>query len=413
MPAPTPADARLAPLRALLRDHLPRAPGAGMIVGPSHAVRWRHAIAHDVLPRPFETTHVIGEGGFPVWNRTIFGQIFARHRTGMPIFQILPDHRFGNSLYDQRGVVAGQFYNDHTHIRRELIRPEVDAVLYRHHVENLTIWRTVFGRDLAIFDWTQLMTASGHRAAGRHLDADGRYGNRAYAEWVACDRPRLGARSWPEAMLTDGNDRLRRLVVDRSLHPSPTGFFLLHHMAVGAPFVDALSKAEELWDRWLAALARALAPALGGAPVVLGGDSIWIATARQVLGSSGLSSLAEVGLHLVPGDMPPGARHAEVTDAVEPGAQGDGSLSRPHVIRWGAFARNVVAARHPANAHLAVPGLDRLASGDGPGPAWLADALTWATPETFVDAGADLSPTFAGIAQVALTVADRIGGEVS
>ena len=384
-------------------------------------MRWRHAIRNAVLPPPYEDPRIIGEGGFPVWNRSIFGQIYRSHETGIPIFLILPDFRFGNSLFEQKGFVLGQFYNGHSHVKKHLIRPDVDAVLYRQHVENLTIWRTVYGRDLSIFDWTQLMTASEHRWTDRYVDEGGNYENRAYAEWVGCDRNRLGARSWPEGLLLRENARLRRLIVDRSLHPSAIGFFLLHHRVHGDPFMTAMEKGEALWRRWLDLLAARLAPLLDrSGPVALGGDSIWFATAGRLLGTEGCALLRGIGLHVpepegdprsLPRDLPSDALHAQITDVVDVSDAGIGSAPRPFRFQWGAFARNVVAARHPDNAHLAVPGIEGMAAAAPdakPGQVWLARALASTSPESYVDAGSDLSPSFIGMAMVLLSVAEAL-----
>lgn len=408
-------------LTRLVEGELPRSPGGGMIVGPSHAVRWRHAISNGALPKPYDDSRIIGKGGFPVWNRSIFGQVFQRHETGMPIFLILPDFRFGNSLYENRGFALGQFYNHHSHVKKHLIRPEVDAVLYRQHVESLMKWRTVFGRDLSIFDWTLMMTASEHRWTGRYVDADGNYTNHVYAEWTACDRFKLGAKTWPEALLIKENARMRRLTVDGSLHPSAIGFFLLHYMVHGAPFVVALAKAENLWKRWLETLVTLITPALEtlGA-VAISGDSVWFNTALRLLGDEGVKLLRDVGLFLsfpegdscgqTP-DLPPDTLHIQITDIIDISDYGVGSASDPYRVSWAAFARTVVAARHPNNAHLAVPnveGLRGITPEMKPGQIWLAHALRSKNPETFVDAGGDQAPTFIGMGAIFLSLMDAI-----
>lgn len=419
-------DMSLKALTSLVEEVLPRKSGSGMIVGPSHAVRWCHAINNGALPRPYDDTRIIGEGGFPVWNRTIFGKIFQRHETGMPIFLILPDFRFGNSLYERRGFAVGQFYNNYTHVKKALIRSEVDAVLYRQHVESLMTWRAVFGRDLSIFDWTQMMTASEHRWTGRYVDAEGNYANHAYAEWTACDSFRLGAKAWPERLLIRENARMRRLIVDRSLHPSAIGFFLLHHILHGDAFVTALEKAEALWMQWLETLVSQLALVLGtlGA-VAFSGNSIWFKTALRLLGEEGVALLREAGLFLPRPDadprgwaldLPRGALHVQITDSIDITDYGVGSAPRPFRVSWAAFARTVVATRHPDNAHLAIPDIERLRTITPDmklGQIWLAHALNSANPETFVDAGGDQAPSFVGMGAMLLSLVDIIVEEHS
>ncbi|MDB6452711.1 hypothetical protein [Falsirhodobacter sp. 20TX0035] len=395
---PTTIEQDLESLRDLLTDALPARAVRGFILGPSHAARWRHVLDLDLLPAPFATTLALGEGGFPVWNRTIFAQLLRQHEVGQPIFLIVPDFRFGNSIA-AGPFVSGQFYNDHTHIRKEAITPRIDAMMYRHQVDSLAIWRTVFGRDLMIFDWTMLMNASGHHAEGRYME-DGEYQNPAYASWVQSDRPRLAALSWPPTVLEKQNDRLQRLVVDRSQHPSALGFLTQHGMMRGEAFPEALARAERVWGQWCDALAEAVR-ARATRPVVLHGSSVWLDMAQRQWSAAVLVDLAKAGLVLPGQPVPADAIHVRITDAVEH-VLGEGTAECPHCVLWGAFARTLVARRHPENAHLAVQDLDALVAQDG--LRWLDAALKAPRAAGFVDAGADLAPTFAGLAFVALSV---------
>lgn len=400
---PTTIEQDLRHLRDLLTEALPVRAGRGFIVGPSHAARWRHVLDLDLLPAPFAATQSLGEGGFPVWNRTVFTQLFRQHEVGQPIFLIVPDFRFGNSIA-ARPFVSGQFYTDHTHIRKEAITPRIDAMMYRHQVDCLAIWRSVFGRDLMIFDWTMLMNASVHHAEGRHME-DGVYQNPSYAAWVQSDRPRLAALSWPAALLERQNDRLRSLVVDRSQHPSALGFLTQHGMMQGEGFAEALARAEAIWARWCAALVAAV-QARKDRPVALHGSSAWMDMAQWQWPAAVLDDLARAGL-ILPGRVaPPDAVHVRITDEVAHVDCGDGTAERPHRLLWGAFARTFVARRHPGNAHLAVPDLEGLAARDP--LRWLEGALKTPRAPGFVDAGADLAPTFEGLAHVALSVMDAV-----
>lgn len=350
----------------------------------------------DLLPAPFASTSSLGEGGFPVWNRTVFAQMVARHEVGQPIFLIVPDFRFGNSIASGP-FVSGQFYAGHTHIRKEAIRPRIDAIMYRHQVDCLAIWRSVFGRDLMIFEWTMLMNASTHHAEGRHMDEDG-YVNPAYAAWVQSDRPRLAALSWPPGLLERENDRLRRLIVDRSQHPSAIGFMVQHGMMTGLDFAAALVRAEEIWAAWCAELVRIVA-AQAGPVVALSGSSIWLTTALRQMPQGVPAALAAAGVILPGQRVPPGAVHLHLSDDPAP-EFGDGSAERPRAVAWGAFARTIVARRHPDTAHLAVPDLAALRACDPMD--WLGRTLDAPRATAFVDAGADLAPTHEGIAHLLL-----------
>jgi hypothetical protein len=412
----------LTKLRSIVETDLSQRDGMGIIVGPSHAVRWGHAIDNEILPSPFNVTHKIGEGGTPIWNRTIFEQVFHHHIVGSPIFLISPDFRFGNSLAQEQPVVCGQFYDDHTHIDRDLIRPEIDAIMYRHHVECLSIWRRVFGQDLAIFDWTTLLTACEHITNKKYL-TDDVYSNIAYAQWMKSDRPKLGAISWPEHVLSKETTRLRRLTTDRSFHPSGIGYFALHNLSQGVPFSQALDAAEALWRRWASELTELLTPMLTRlGPVVFSGTSNWFHTFHRLLGNEEKDALTAIGLHFPPahtsGDPQAmhytDALHIHLTDDItQPKASGNGSAECPFVFQWGAFARNTIAKRKPDTAYLAVANLAELVSerrGSPLGKLWLARALEFENPETFLDAGEDLSPSFLGIAMTLITILESVVG---
>lgn len=373
----------------------------GIVIGPSHVVRWRHAHRQGILPGPFDSTHFIGEGGLPVWHRGSFDAVLEHHRPGRRVFFILPDFRFGNSVRTQKHVSCGQFYAGHSLIRPEFITPGNDALMYRHHVENLMIWRALFGNDLRIFDWTSLMTAVVHLEAGRYVE-DGQYANPHYLQWRDVDCARTGAVPHRMRSLQPHLPRLRRLFIDRSLHPSPLGYLLLHHIAAGQGFAAALQQAEADFDGWIETLADLIEGTLGGGPPLrVTGASAWMDWAARLLTPAQSKRLATAGIALVPGAAP-SQGDVVMTDTV------GGPASDPGSVRWGAFARTVTAARHRSHAHLAVEGLDRHSeverfrrdAGD-----WLSRMFAFGRDEALIDIGTDLAPTGMGFATTLLAIA--------
>ncbi|OWU82263.1 hypothetical protein ATO6_22750 [Oceanicola sp. 22II-s10i] len=383
---------------------MPVAGPEGIVIGPSHVVRWRHAHRHGILPGLFTTTHFVGEGGLPVWHRGSLDAVLQRHRPGLPIFFILPDFRFGNSIRAQAAVSCGRFYAGHSLIRHELITPGNDALMYRHHVENLMTWRAMFGTDLRLFDWTSLATAVVHLEEQRYLE-QGQYANPHYLQWRDVDCARTGAVPHQMQNLQPQLPRLRRLFTDRSLHPSPLGFLLLHHIAAGNSFANGLKRAEDDVSDWIATLADLVEGAIGkAAPVRVTGTSVWMDWVGRVLSQDHLDRLAAAGLRLEPGGKP-GAGDVIVTDEI---GVTSGLKRASAVIRWGAFARTVTADRHKANRHLAVEGLEpqaeieRFQRGEGD---WLSRMFALRREEALVDAGGDLAPTYMGFGTALLAIA--------
>jgi hypothetical protein len=394
-------------LNAILFSGLPQVDGKGIIVGPSHSVRWEKAVDTGILPAPYADTRFIGEGGFPAWNRTIFTMVFRAHAVGRPIFFILPDYRFGNSITEQPDVIAGKFYDGFTHIRRDLIKQPNDALIYRHHVESLATWRQVFGRDLQMFNWTTLMTAAEHVTEGQYVE-EGAYTYPPYHQWVAVDGPRVGAIDWAMKDIVKDGPRLVRMRVDRSLHPSPMGYFLLYHLLAGVSFADASKASDALWRKWCAVFIDEVTPLLRKTgPVHIGGQSAWLSMVPRLFFQMTRDKLAAAGLSFGGGDPVPNATIVKVTDELAFDDLGEGTVEKPHLLPWGAFARTIIAGRHSDNAQYAVPDIDRLRALRGKQadqPSWLDRALDQETPEQMVEAGADMSPTYAGVAMTILSV---------
>lgn len=390
-----------------MAEAMPSIGAEGIMTGPSHVVRWRHAHDRGILPGLFGTTHFIGEGGLPVWHRGSFNSVLQNHRTGMPIFFILPDFRFGNSVRTRQPVDCGRFYAGHSLIRPELITPGNDALMYRHHVENLMAWRSMFGSDLRLFDWTSLMTAVVHLEEGRYIE-DGHYANPHYLQWRDVDCARTAAVPHQIPDLRAQLPRLRRLFIDRSLHPSPVGYLLLHHVAAGNSFANGLKRAEEDFAAWIDALAALIRKSLNGAaPVRVTGTSVWMNWAARLLLPRDLDRLSAAGLELAPGAAP---RKGDmvVTDETRDVAAQDRDAA---LVRWGAFARAITAARHRANGHLAVEGLDRkaeIARFRGEEGDWLSRMFAFGRDEALVDAGSDLAPTYMGFAVTLLAIATEV-----
>ncbi|WP_172329388.1 hypothetical protein [Mangrovicoccus sp. HB161399] len=388
----------LAALRSTALSGLEPVPGEGILAGPSHVTRWKHLAANGAVPLPFEKTHFAGGAGLPAWNRSLFEQVANCYRPGMPVVLILPDPRWGNSVLAQPEGGGDGFADGHTHVSRELISPEGDALMIRRHAAALGYWWAAFGEDLRLLPWTGLLTAHVHLERGDYWSG-GRYSYPAMESWLGGDAARVGAEDLSALLTQEAVSGYGGLYCDRSLHPSLAGYVLLMHAAAGAPFAAAMAAGQAARDRWVWRLRRRAETLLASSgPVRISGGPAWQKAARLSLGAAALEVLERAGLHFG-GPPRPGATNVRICSPVAAAPDeppGTGALRKPLLLPWAEIAD---LARRPGAAAADMPYREIFR---GAGFGW-EDLLAEAGPPgSWTDEPGEHCPSAAGVAAVIL-----------
>lgn len=251
------------------------------VVGPSHVPRWRHVIENVGYPGPVGEIVYVGDGGYPVWNRSMLETVSRRYKPGDRVFLIVSDFRFGNARLRAGPIERTAIFADgFTHVNRTLISLTNDLRMKSLALAALSEWRRVFGDDLLIFHWTLAMQAVQNRLDGRYVDMKGNYHHPLWnvGEFSIFANDVEGIELFAEE---DAN-RLKSLYIDRDLHPSPLGFLYMNEVLRTRNHVVSFSAAFQVYRE---AFGR-LFEALSAGPVrrvAIFGDSCFIEVLQRIV----------------------------------------------------------------------------------------------------------------------------------
>lgn len=232
------------------------------VVGPSHCVRFEHAIATGQLPAMQRTLKFIGVGGMPIWSPRIMRELSANSACAAPFF-IVGDFRFGNAILKHiSGEIAFPVGREHLAVQKELINEANDKILYDLSMTAAcAIAKEIPAARLLFWDLT--IREFENRSSGKYQD------NGVYRHPVWNLDTVLSTFS---DIAVDSHDMLpfaERLFIDSSGHPSLLGWIYIFQHVQGRQDVDLarLVKAYEL------ALDRTMGNLFGGQVCVITGDS--------------------------------------------------------------------------------------------------------------------------------------------
>jgi hypothetical protein len=270
-----------------------------LVVGPSHVVRIREMVESGALSKLFSPSNLIGIGGVPVWSKQLFELASAPQHSEKPIFMIVSDFRFGNTAFDRGGLPDELFADGFVGVSLGAITDRNDAILRDRCVKALQVWQDKFGDRIKFVFWDLLGRQVQDRLGGRHIS------NRQYnhPHWNLTE---VQALMQPEriidlaVLLGQPMDRVLRLVIDASNHPSQAGYvFIENIIARNLPVLDSFRNGILMVESHLENAARDLRSRYNHA-VVLTGTSVWIDTLMRYLGPAGVREFEKLEVKLVP-----------------------------------------------------------------------------------------------------------------
>ncbi|GAC1035838.1 hypothetical protein thsps117_05950 [Pseudomonas sp. No.117] len=266
-----------------------------IIVGPSHVVRWQHAV-NSGLDYPFDSTVFIGLGGAPVWNKNVFDRLMKEYIPGDQVILILGDFRFGNRVLVQDKDLDGSFYPDILNIEKPLISDHNDLKLVNHSIENIKKWKVIFGESLVIIPWSLMLRQAEDRFHGRYLEEN------AYS-YPLYDVRELVLEIIPSAesdmdIFSGDLKNLRRLYIDKDLHPSSIGFEFIKNLVLKNNWVTAADKAFKDFESNLDIFLKEKLESKKGRNILICGDSIALEILIRILGEDNLKKLCDHGVRI-------------------------------------------------------------------------------------------------------------------
>ena len=276
-----------------------------ILVGPSHIPRIRHALEVVLLPRPTTDIIYLGDGGYPIWNKTVYEKCLNEYRPGDKILLIVADFRFGNGILEETDATLDNnvFIDGHTHVKRELCTPFYDNKMKTHCVRALIAWKKQFGSDLTVFHWTLAMRTVKNRRSKQHIY------NSAYRHPVwninehffNLDVTGLSnVQTCPEPELNIFDS----LTIDNDLHPSNLGYLYISAVSVTADHESALKIAKTVYMAAMNNFASELIRSKSQTCILCGPSDV-LAKLRSSIPLSVQKKLLESGISIhEPGPLP-------------------------------------------------------------------------------------------------------------
>lgn len=280
-------------------------PGANLIVGSSHVVRWRTLVAADALPQSLPPQRFIGFGGAPIWSAKCFNNTVAVAGEIGRVGIMVPDFRFGNSICLSCEPPIPVMRDGFTAISQPAMTSENDHAMLVRCLAALQIWHGQFGQRARYLFWCMLGREVQDRLAGRHIHL-GRYLHPVFrheeisSALDGLDIIDLGP------LLRMPMHEVVRLFVDNSAHPSQIGYLFLDSVLCQerSP-TEGYAQAVDAVESVLFELAKRIR-SRHKKQVLLTGRSVWLDTLARYLGATAASRLAAVGLLVAPLDAAPG-----------------------------------------------------------------------------------------------------------
>lgn len=232
------------------------------VVGPSHCVRFKHAMETAQLPVTQQEFVFIGVGGMPIWSPRVTRELAANGGCAAPFF-IVGDFRFGNGiLKNTTGELAFPVAREYLAVDKDLINEENDKLLYNLSMKAAgAIVKEIPAARL--FFWDLTIREFENRSGGRY-QVDGVYKHPVWNLDTVLN-------SFHDVAV-DSRDMLscaERLFIDSSGHPSLLGWIYMLQRVEARSDVD-LATLVSKFDR---AFDQALRKLFGDRSFVITGDS--------------------------------------------------------------------------------------------------------------------------------------------
>ncbi len=277
-----------------------------LIIGPSHAIRWKWHRRDEVVPGPLPSDRILGQGGAPIWSRRLFDESSALLADDEQLVIMVPDFRFGNGISLDTKASAGPLLQDgFLAITPTAMTIAHDRVMLERSIAALHIWHERFGSKARYVFWCLFGRQVHDRMAGKHIE-NRQYHHPAFNYYeVTTSLPELDIVDLAPLLSKPIHD-IRRLFIDSSSHPSQVGYLLLNGILFdGLDALTAYERAVATTEGDLVRLAEKIRATVEK-PILLTGRSVWLDVLMTTLGATGTAKLAESGLILAPLNRSPG-----------------------------------------------------------------------------------------------------------
>ncbi len=285
-----------------------------ILVGPSHIPRIRHALEIVRLPRPIDEIIYLGDGGYPIWKKSVFDECCTKYQKGDRILLIVADFRFGNSILTDVTIntESSIFFDGHTHVKRDLCSSENDEKMKKLCINALNAWKNRFGDDLTILHWTLALRTVKNRLLRQHID---NHGNYRHPIWNLDDPDiKSDIHGLADLQTASNLDICNSLTIDNDLHPSTLGYLYIIASAATTDHVTSLRTAKTVYMAGINTLVSKIGSASWPKTMIAGPSKI-LSSLQSALPKSAQATLSIAGLTIKsPGEITPQLVNDEQTE---------------------------------------------------------------------------------------------------
>lgn len=266
-----------------------------IIVGPSHVVRWEHAVKSGSLESPFPETAFVGLGGAPVWSKDLFDRVKSLHTDNDRVLFIVGDFRFGNNIFEKpisNDLLVSGFRN----ITKKFINEDNDKALLERSLDAIELWHKFYGNSIGFLHWTLMMRQAEDRLKNKYIDSNGVYEHPLYNGLEIIKKNPPFSYDVSQSFNTPP-ERLTSYYIDGDLHPSPKRYELMRALALGYKWDDALHYSEMSFLRSLFSVINFKKKTFR--KVLICGNSIFITYVLRLFSDQDLNLLKAVGIYFL------------------------------------------------------------------------------------------------------------------
>jgi hypothetical protein len=284
----------------------------GLIVGPSHVIRWRHLVENKSIDRPSSPQTFVGSGGLPVWSARNLNMAYSRADDVEKMLYIVGDFRFGNSICGSIEEFP-LFTDGYIGVEQGNLNEHCDLELYKKCTQALEVWRSTFESKIRILHWSLLGRQVLDRLKGKYIH------EKVYKHpvWNLSD------------FIVDdsGSDiidlrplqslpmfQVMRLFLDEDIHPTHAGYLFIANMFYDNDEpIHAFATAVDAVER---TILQSIPDNIekSGSTIAITGHSIWLDTLCRYMGPLGLAKMRAAGVLILPLNQQLGIVHSNVAD---------------------------------------------------------------------------------------------------
>lgn len=258
------------------------------VIGPSHLVRLRDGIEHNLLPLILGEVRLVGVGSMPIWSPRVFKEL-KNSSSDEANFYIVSDFRFGNKLLRDESFTPNLLPAvELGGVEKDLISTQNDKSMYDLCIHALDEIVQLPGDHKLLF-W-DLSIREYENRANRKYFINGAYSHPVWNLSEVLNKYSNYAIDTNE-ILKYGN----RLYIDSSAHPSFVGWATIYMYLTCSN--DHFSIASII-KRFDSALSLCVSNLVGGARVIITGESVFTNNLTKLV-SHGVFSLP-AGWKIVP-----------------------------------------------------------------------------------------------------------------